>query len=154
MTSYADIYIPLCFYFIDKSHLRPYPRFQIYIPLCFYFIIDGIGYKTEQTKFTFHYASTLSRLVDYRHFLLSRFTFHYASTLSLMGREYRPQNLYLHSTMLLLYQRSSVENIDRSWIYIPLCFYFIGRKPHQKHNRASFTFHYASTLSNNRNPYI
>ena len=33
-------------------------------------------------------------------------------------------------------------------IYIPLCFYFIGHRPHPgADNGAQFTFHYASTLS-------
>ena len=35
--------------------------------------------------------------------------------------------IYLHSTMLLLYQRDKWIRPDRSVIYIPLCFYFICR---------------------------
>ena len=49
--------------------------------------------------------------------------------------------------MLLLYQSRNAREGVRERIYIPLCFYFII--PATFHNRttASFTFHYASTLS-------
>ena len=56
---------------------------------------------------------------------LSVFTFHYASTLSIQKIYSFLDFFYLHSTMLLLYQRSG--HGFRGWniIYIPLCFYFI-----------------------------
>ena len=54
----------------------------------------------------------------------------------------------LHSTMLLLYQRSRADDVGRfSSIYIPLCFYFIENDVYLSILRDSFTFHYASTLS-------
>ena len=56
------------------------------------------------------------------------FTFHYASTLSYKGTGEREENNNLHSTMLLLYPIKSTwfSSLPRR-IYIPLCFYFIGR---------------------------
>ena len=56
--------------------------------------------------------------------------------------------LYLHSTMLLLYPLSCIIICDANIIYIPLCFYFISSSiAAQICASASFTFHYASTLS-------
>ena len=55
----------------------------IYIPLCFYFI-------------------DISFFRLFRH---DAFTFHYASTLSIRGSLFQMRRTYLHSTMLLLYQR-------------------------------------------------
>ena len=98
------IYIPLCFYFITTV-CRPSRRMNhlhstmlllylkrvfncacvliIYIPLCFYFItLSGERYRVF-TRFTFHYASTLSVVTTFTTYQLTEFTFHYASTLSL-----------------------------------------------------------------------
>ena len=65
MTAYytGEIYIPLCFYFIESLRdVAAYPV-QIYIPLCFYFIVDNPEDKRRNYNgFTFHYASTLSRI--------------------------------------------------------------------------------------------
>ena len=77
------IYIPLCFYFILFTSCLTARKALIYIPLCFYFIDDrfsgetyifknlhstmlllyllALEFNTRLTKFTFHYASTLSR---------------------------------------------------------------------------------------------
>ena len=56
--------------------------------------------------------------------------------------------MYLHSTMLLLYPKPLVENRHDCDIYIPLCFYFIVTATPGEGMQLSFTFHYASTLSN------
>ena len=99
--------------------------------------------------FTFHYASTLSKALVFFNVKTPEFTFHYASTLSGAPREERTSGL----------------------IYIPLCFYFIlfpervrmrlkhlhstmlllyqGLSDRNAHGKAGFTFHYASTLSDN-----
>ena len=99
----------------------------------------------------------------------SRFTFHYASTLSRCIRLRLHRDIYLHSTMLLLYQEIFRPPDCRSVIYIPLCFYFIWTgipdilfTDCHLHSTmlllypnlllriamtATFTFHYASTLS-------
>ena len=62
----------------------------IYIPLCFYFIFNPASSIIFPTLFTFHYASTLS-VTDMRiSFSVS----------------------YLHSTMLLLYQRTRMLRIQ------------------------------------------
>ena len=54
---------------------------------------------------------------------------------------------HLHSTMLLLYHQTDAKIILSSTIYIPLCFYFISFTSRQVVNISQFTFHYASTLS-------
>ena len=80
--------------------------------------------------------------------LTSIFTFHYASTLSRIAEVVQTSGSNLHSTMLLLYL---VNAIEKGWlfnIYIPLCFYFIGNPRQLISISALFTFHYASTLSN------
>ena len=81
-TVIEPIYIPLCFYFIlfdscSTSFLMIYLHsimlllyltvwslmrleLQIYIPLCFYFISIEEFHFSEESLFTFHYASTLS----------------------------------------------------------------------------------------------
>ena len=97
----------------------------IYIPLCFYFILVYFEYTFFIFQFTFHYASTLSEYMNY----------------SIM------RNPYLHSIMLLLYRRKPWEQHRRTFIYIPLCFYFIGRRRDGRDCKKGFTFHYASTLS-------
>ena len=76
---------------------------NIYIPLCFYFIGLQRWLQKCFTKFTFHYASTLSQ--GY-----------------FQPRPVRPN---LHSTMLLLYRFWIWFIWCNLPIYIPLCFYFI-----------------------------
>ena len=129
----VDIYIPLCFYFICSSCRWSSHSERIYIPLCFYFISFPKRTTAEDDKFTFHYASTLSRprtemegLVAYLH-----------STMLLL---YRIQLLtdgmrkqYLHSTMLLLYRLVAIA---------------------PSHISRRFTFHYASTLSGPLSPFL
>ena len=53
----------------------------------------------------------------------------------------------LHSTMLLLYLDSYCRFRLPSVLYIPLCFYYISTLPPAVTNNATFTFHYASTIS-------
>ena len=79
------IYIPLCFYFIRMCTAWLIFPDRIYIPLCFYFIVNVRQTPGGTVIFTFHYASTLSE----------------------------------HSVCVC---------IRGSSIYIPLCFYFIGRR--------------------------
>ena len=97
----------------------------IYIPLCFYFIASGLGLPPLPMWFTFHYASTLStssvRVVSD----MFAFTFHYASTLSMS----RTRLVGTKSTFTFHYA-STLSRIPgrinyESYIYIPLCFYFI-----------------------------
>ena len=105
------------------------------------------AYKpTHGCQFTFHYASTLSEKGCSGILTITGFTFHYASTLSewyhtdrgvyqiyiplcfyfiLKTKVIDHVNKNLHSTMLLLYRRSSSGPSLTSPIYIPLCFYFI-----------------------------
>ena len=120
----VHIYIPLCFYFIIYMSNSVVNRFDIYIPLCFYFI----AVKKSECITTLDLHSTMLLLYQkkWRYGMsASRFTFHYASTLSNMYlmitrlfliyiplcfyfilyiyREYYSRNKNLHSTMLLLY---------------------------------------------------
>ena len=53
----------------------------------------------------------------------------------------------LHSTMLLLYHWWVENIVHKICIYIPLCFYFIRGLLSKISTEAEFTFHYASTLS-------
>ena len=142
------IYIPLCFYFIQErlwqcSHISYlhstmlllyhilntifFYCFFIYIPLCFYFIWSGTPRSFLQGTFTFHYASTLSANGSCYSQASYKFTFHFASTLSFCKLLAVFGNKHLHSTLLLLYQRSSGSSVYR-----------------REH---AFTFHFASTLS-------
>ena len=123
------------------------PAITIYIPLCFYFIPSCSIKISSHSVFTFHYASTLSRIASAIQCCMDSFTFHYASTLShpfcpgmqekidlhstmlllypggrIRRREVRAN---LHSTMLLLYPHSESALSLSPRIYIPLCFYFI-----------------------------
>ena len=141
----------------------------IYIPLCFYFIMSDMTPATNEIIFTFHYASTLSKDLELTIITKKKFTFHYASTLSTHWGSMPRRQQYLHSTMLLLYR--SITQLSRATlfiyiplcfyfigcpamlrctamlIYIPLCFYFIGVQEMSINITFSFTFHYASTLS-------
>ena len=119
------IYIPLCFYFIRRFAVVNNRTGFIYIPLCFYFITFRPSSLRLASKFTFHYASTLSVKTRSGNVGLFVFTFHYASTLSYCNSASRLLFTYLHSIMLLLYQIHC----------------------HRKISRYKFTFHYASTLS-------
>ena len=141
------IYIPLCFYFIRRQLKILYQEHMIYIPLCFYFIDFARYFAKLIGKFTFHYASTLSLIRQQYPIFCSliyiplcfyfipivykarqpciQFTFHYASTLSRETVICGSSNVYLHSTMLLLYPSASPPDCPAR----------------------EFTFHYASTLS-------
>ena len=78
------------------------------------------------SRFTFHYASTLSVTLSSSNLQRLTFTFHYASTLSRAEMHIRGYAIH---------------------IYIPLCFYFILSRDMAKNKNFVFTFHYASTLS-------
>ena len=143
---------------------------KIYIPLCFYFIEDK---AIENEVHNYLHSTMLLLYPEYpvSYSPVSTFTFHYASTLSKMRKAgWKVTRLYLHSTMLLLYLCCSMRFLPRWMIYIPLCFYFIKKTglifPSGITNLHStmlllyrfspraerilwptFTFHYASTLS-------
>ena len=120
------IYIPLCFYFIFSESEKESCHISIYIPLCFYFIAVNPLSSVTVMIFTFHYASTLSRLISFFVVPQILFTFHYASTLSgcqgcntgLDCLIYIPLCFYFIKSVLV----RPAANIS---IYIPLCFYFI-----------------------------
>ena len=144
---YKNIYIPLCFYFIQRlprlclpiqylhstmlllyrfgTYLYSAP-YSIYIPLCFYFIRD---FQSRFPCDLIYLHSTMLLLY------LLRFRLSTACSSN------------LHSTMLLLYRSRCSLCVDRKDIYIPLCFYFILIKFLRKLACVEFTFHYASTLS-------
>ena len=79
------------------------PGRLIYIPLCFYFI----GYETPIEYHMTHLHSTMLLLYPYmeigQEVKVALFTFHYASTLSRMDSGDPQLFVDLHSTMLLLY---------------------------------------------------
>ena len=122
-----NIYIPLCFYFIENSEDGITSERPIYIPLCFYFIEEHFTRRRGALfRFTFHYASTLSN--NERRYLSAFFTI------------YIPLCFYFIDC-----GKQQSEEIDI--IYIPLCFYFIGLCICDTGLGRTFTFHYASTLS-------
>ena len=164
------IYIPLCFYFIwsgtPRSFLQGTFTFHyastlskswnsgqcsdvIYIPLCFYFITVAPLLISILVKFTFHYASTLSANGSCYSQASYKFTFHYASTLSFCKLLAVFGNKHLHSTLLLLYQRSSGSSVYRR--EHAFTFHFAStlswRMAQAYAPSFQFTFHYASTLS-------
>ena len=96
-----------------RDQLRGDGRAQIYIPLCFYFIAPVPAACSRSSGFTFHYASTLSG----------------------SSPPASSPNPDLHSTMLLLYPCATRLPSSMRIIYIPLCFYFIGRGDHQRPGR-------------------
>ena len=144
------IYIPLCFYFIKCRLSSMVMQGIIYIPLCFYFIHQRqmcrvatcvhlhstmlLLYRSRRqnrprmiSRFTFHYASTLSgSVIDFATAFV-QFTFHYASTLSeFLIKDYAINELftfhYASTLSLFPLKRPTFPGV--------------------------FTFHYASTLSN------
>ena len=142
----------------------------IYIPLCFYFIALTSTQSDLPFSFTFHYASTLSHeffLISYSIYIYIPLCFYFIFLHHIFETIH---NLHLHSTMLLLYHadncnmhsllthlHSTMLLLYLRWfqmmgkffcIYIPLCFYFIRYSPFIHPSSKSFTFHYASTLSN------
>ena len=120
------IYIPLCFYFILVIFYAKKLIFRIYIPLCFYFIKILINYPELKPQFTFHYASTLSRL----------------------QLQIASADTHLHSTMLLLYhypwKDSSYGEPEFTFHYASTLSSWMMLATAMT---TKFTFHYASTLS-------
>ena len=104
----------------------PWPSIWIYIPLCFYFILTA---KDQRDIQQIHLHSTMLLLYPI------------SSPPQPAGRS------YLHSTMLLLYRTRPGRAWSERRIYIPLCFYFIAKQQATRIEDALFTFHYASTLS-------
>ena len=119
------IYIPLCFYFIWSSSDE-----NVTVDSFTFHYASTLSQKVRESRwengkftfhyastlsemehaglqkkmsFTFHYASTLSDISTYGHIELYIFTFHYASTLSCLSASGTTHQIYLHSTMLLLY---------------------------------------------------
>ena len=165
----SNIYIPLCFYFINYRQIPAYPQYEftfhyastlslsdsqrtqlkhIYIPLCFYFI-DKDGYivyaKTHlHSIMLLLYRERESwshiRQKNLHSIMLLLYPFVSASTV--------PETINLHSIMLLLYLFNPITSNIQIYIYIPLCFYFIAwRVCYRRLSVSKFTFHYASTLS-------
>ena len=118
----------------------------IYIPLCFYFIDKSARRKCFGRGFTFHYASTLSRFLH----LVKSLRFHLHSIMLLLYQSLQTVSLkplqHLHSIMLLLYPFSIFSTIRSTTNLhsIMLLLYRIHQE--SQHLVKQFTFHYASTL--------
>ena len=144
------LYIPLCFYYILLPWLQMMRENRLYIPLCFYYIENFhrwpchafaslhstmlLLYRNwlyyicnEDRNFTFHYASTIS---GYEKGILPGIQALH-STMLLLYRKIRLGCAFimtpLHSTMLLLYPSPDQKNMVDLLLYIPLCFYYIGK---------------------------
>ena len=124
----------------------------IYIPLCFYFIEWTHLHHIPEQRFTFHYASTLSggiafdegdrvhlhstmlllyRIHHWREQKVFWFTFHYASTLSESKMTF-DYNSEIYIPLCFYFIRVELcPSLASLSIYIPLCFYFID--PFFKH---------------------
>ena len=145
----VNIYIPLCFYFIDMTVEVDNITFSIYIPLCFYFICMGLhngdAGREIYIPLCFYFISSNRSLIPINQLIYIPLCFYFIdvvlapcafrannlhSTMLLLYRllrlQYRAKRIYLHSTMLLLYPIAPVMALYPSMI---------------------FTFHYASTLS-------
>ena len=125
-TTIDSIYIPLCFYFIRTIHCTKAARVMIYIPLCFYFIQED-SYSQKHLNgiyipLCFYFIANPEADEEWP---ARSFTFHYASTLSRIGGVLSTMQQNLHSTMLLLYLYAEKCREVAELIYIPLCFYFI-----------------------------
>ena len=126
MLTVGIIYIPLCFYFIPASGCMF--AFQGIFTFHYASTLSSRHHVCLPGEFTFHYASTLSSRRYFSSAYLALFTFHYASTLSGIIAIHRFPFSDLHSTMLLLYRSMIGLSFCLMKIYIPLCFYFIGKK--------------------------
>ena len=141
------IYIPLCFYFISISTFFTVTAQQFTFHYASTLSIPRGCESARIPPFTFHYASTLSNVSSGRQYDRAIFTFHYASTLSLSFLAFVPPlRIYIP---LCFYFIFSVQFhwADVLQIYIPLCFYFIAFDKNTRMLYIKFTFHYASTLS-------
>ena len=167
--SWRSIYIPLCFYFILLYLFDLAVDQHLHSTMLLLYLHIATTHAIRKSKFTFHYASTLSFTRLYVPIVICRFTFHYASTLSMsslshwmMGRRFT-----FHYASTLSIWRLKMEFINEWFtfhyastlsryffstdinciIYIPLCFYFIRISHIAYAPYLWFTFHYASTLS-------
>ena len=86
----------------------------------------AVSSRSSLNDFTVHYASTISRMDKKFAKYMNYFTFHYASTISVYAL--------------------NVRNV-LSYLYIPLCFYYIDSPCMLRTFHDHFTFHYASTIS-------
>ena len=97
---------------------------SIYIPLCIYFNEDSQNIFTFVSKFTFHYVSISTFIID----MVLRRKSYLHSTMYLFQRNNFNFNTFrsfnLHSTMYLFQQWRYLRFRRRSFIYIPLCIYF------------------------------
>ncbi len=86
----------------------------IYIPLCFYFIEKIIRENKTDYKFTFHYASTLSQ--QKLGVTVDGYNLHSIMLLLYPERTMKDTGfvLYLHSIMLLLYRKTSYRKRQES----------------------------------------
>ena len=120
------IYIPLCFYFIlaDAGILQQ--TISIYIPLCFYFILPRFSGSLPESRI---YIPLCFYFIEVECEDLKPQEINLHSTMLLLYRYLsawmRATRSNLHSTMLLLYLIPTAAFIRDFSIYIPLCFYFI-----------------------------
>ena len=104
----SSIYIPLCFYLIQRQGLHCPVVLLIYIPLCFYLIVKD---KVAEAESISYLHSTMLLLNQY------------------LERKSQQYGIHLHSTMLLLNPDNPEHFSFFIFIYIPLCFYLIDLPP-------------------------
>ena len=120
------IYIPLCFYFICIFLPGFVKIMHLHSTMLLLYPKNPAIFKSFSSLFTFHYASTLSSVVDSTVFGAPIFTFHYASTLSQGSCRYSEgEEEFTFHYASTLSNGSEFSFSAISLIYIPLCFYFI-----------------------------
>ena len=122
-------------------------KILIYIPLCFYFIevsvLHNVAYINLHSTMLLLYRGCAADEFRRIRLIYIPLCFYFIACLRSSHILYS----HLHSTMLLLYLGNRIRYQRLRQIYIPLCFYFIPLRAVQHCRWSTFTFHYASTLS-------
>ena len=166
---FMPLYIPLCFYYICRGSRLEAKRDHF----TFHYASTISGYHNLLLLTLFPLHSTMLLLYrpgfhkhsSHRPTLHSTMLLLYHRMPQLRRHRYYPLHstmllLYLfrllhaslsetslHSTMLLLYRRLIFAPFLLCLLYIPLCFYYISESSSESTGNATFTFHYASTIS-------
>ena len=168
------IYIPLCFYFISFITSLPSRALQIYIPLCFYFIVysrkSRVPFYLIYIPLCFYFIAPSMQGILHSTLIYIPLCFYFIGNQAPCNAE--QEIIYIPLCFYFIHTRI-MWNYTLRHIYIPLCFYFIGDGPCKTgtcssylhstmlllyrdtpvmiaRRAATFTFHYASTLSAKR----
>ena len=150
---YPDrIYIPLCFYFIITDSQFIQACKLIYIPLCFYFIAwrpyANKGGTRIYIPLCFYFIRPESHLSFLLFLIYIPLCFYFI--LPCIPQRCEVQ-LDLHSTMLLLYPQTGIAAAAAVvYLHSTMLLLYHMRHAFWCYEHLLFTFHYASTLSEDR----